>query len=498
MTTAAPRLHHRVVAARRSLTLPRAALVCGAVAFLSALTWSLIVPAFQAPDEQQHFAYVQHLAETGALPKDQAKTVYSPELATALRDLRFERIQFDPLVGVRWSAADDRRLHRDLDAETRRRGNGDVGLVMPHPPLFYGIEAIPYLAASQGSLLDRLALMRVVASLLAGATAALAYLFIREALPGASWAWMVGGLAVALQPLFGHISGSVNPDSLLFAMAAALLYCLARAFRRGLSPGLAVAIGGVIGMGMLSKLNFVGLVPAAVIGLVAAALHERRGSVAAGLRLPAMSLAVAAIPMALGIALNVATGRPAIPSNTYGDIYMAAAMADRGTISGLLGFSWEFYLFGDLFPGVSQSWHGIWLASFVSQFGWVDTRFPDTVTDLALVPTAIGLLLAARTIAAHWEDLRARLAEASTWLVAVLGVAGMVAATAYPLWLSHSGGAAQARYLLPLLPLYGGVLTLAARGAGARFGPAVGVLIVVTALGHDIFSQLLAISRYYG
>src|SRR4029077_7450726 len=48
--------------------IPRAAWVCALVAFLSAACWSFITPPFQVPDEQDHFAYTQQLAETGQLP----------------------------------------------------------------------------------------------------------------------------------------------------------------------------------------------------------------------------------------------------------------------------------------------------------------------------------------------------------------------------------------------------------------------------------------------
>jgi hypothetical protein len=51
---------------------------------------------------------------------------------------------------------------------------------------------------------------------------------------------------------------------------------------------------------------------------------------------------------------------------------------------------------------------------------------------------------------------------------------------------------------MPLLPLAAVVLALAARGAGKRWGPAVGVLIVLLFLAQNIFSQLLVVSRYYG
>jgi hypothetical protein len=42
------------------------------------------------------------------------------------------------------------------------------------------------------------------------------------------------------------------------------------------------------------------------------------------------------------------------------------------------------------------------------------------------------------------------------------------------------------------------VLVLAARGAGRRWGPAVGAMIVLLVLAQNAFSQLLVISHYYG
>jgi hypothetical protein len=53
------------------------------------------------------------------------------------------------------------------------------------------------------------------------------------------------------------------------------------------------------------------------------------------------------------------------------------------------------------------------------------------------------------------------------------------------------------RYLLPLLPLYGALLALAARGAGRRLLPVAGAAIVVLALAHDVFAQLLLVGRFY-
>jgi len=40
-------------------------------------------------------------------------------------------------------------------------------------------------------------------------------------------------------------------------------------------------------------------------------------------------------------------------------------------------------------------------------------------------------------------------------------------------------------------------VALAVRGAGRRWAPAVGGFLVVLAMGHSLFSQLLTISRFY-
>ncbi len=52
--------------------------------------------------------------------------------------------------------------------------------------------------------------------------------------PRRAWAWIVGGLSAALAPLLGFTSGGVTPTRCCSRSRAALFYCLARAFRRGL------------------------------------------------------------------------------------------------------------------------------------------------------------------------------------------------------------------------------------------------------------------------
>ena len=177
-------------------------------------------------------------------------------------------------------------------------GPGDAGRAASEPPLYYALETIPYELASGGTLLDQLELMRLLSALCGALTALFAFLFIRETLPGVRWAWTVGGLGVSLAPLLGYISGALNPDALLAAVSAALFYLLARAFRGGLTTRLAVAIGALSAVGLLTKLNFLGLAPGVIVGLVVLTLRAPAAPRRAYAVL-ACALAIAASPALL-------------------------------------------------------------------------------------------------------------------------------------------------------------------------------------------------------
>jgi hypothetical protein len=86
----------------------------------------------------------------------------------------------------------------------------------------------------------------------------------------------------------------------------------------------------------------------------------------------------------------------------------------------------------------------------------------------------------------------------AVYATTAIGLMGLVGADSYLTFPRLTAEYAQVRYMLPLLPLFGAALALAARGAGRRWGPAVGALIVVLFMAHDVFSQLLVVGRYYG
>jgi len=282
--------------------IPRAARWCALVAFLNAAVWAGVTPIFHVPDETSHVAYLQYLAETGKVPNTPGGNGISDEEAGVMEQLRFNDV-----VGFRDELSlSSEAEQRNLDLVERNRPNpangGGVIETSGQPPLYYALGSAIYLASPWKGLTQRVLLIRLLSALCAAATTLFVFMFLRE-LFAEPWTWTVGALAVAFQPMVGFMAGGVHPDNLFFAASAALLFGLARAFRRGLTPALGAGIGAALAVGVLSKINFYALLPGAVfaLGMLVWRAHGRRGDAVRG---AAVSLALLAVALGAYAVLN--------------------------------------------------------------------------------------------------------------------------------------------------------------------------------------------------
>jgi hypothetical protein len=479
-----------IVAARP----PRALMwAIAAIAFCNAAAWSLLTPAFQVPDEVAHVAYVQHIGETGGPPPNPHHALLSEEQSAAMAGSRFGAAHEPTIRAAVWSPLQQRALLAALHAHPSRRAVKDIGDVEPEPPLYYALEAIPYELGRGATFLDRLMLMRLLSALMASVTALFAFLFVRECLPGRPWTWPVGGLGVAFTPMLGFISGGVNPDALLCAIAAALLYCLAHGFRRGVDRRLVLWVGGLLAAGLLAKVNVVGLVPGVLLGLALAARRSAGGSRRSVAEAVGLAVAIMVAPYVLVTVLEAlawsrpwAVGRPRAPESHV-------------SLGAHVSFLWQ--IFFPRLPGQHRlfpeypAYEDLW-KTFVGAFGWIVARFPPWGYRVALAAFALVGALAGRTLVARRAALRRRRGELCAYATLVLVLLALVGLSAD--LRRNVVEVVQGRYLLPLLGLFAALLALAARGAGVRWGRAAGGVIVVAAVGWTLLGQLVTIAFFYG
>jgi hypothetical protein len=491
--------------------IPRAGWLCAVVGLLAAVVWSLIVPAFQYADEPRQFAYAQYVAEAGRPPRGVfGQAGRSPEERRVQRAMRYNqrRLEMRALTTPRAQ----RRIQHALDAGASRLSQGGYTTSTNNPPLYYAIEALAYHASPSTNLLDRLQWMRLVSALMASLTVLFGFMFLRELLPGTPWAWTVGALAIALQPQFGNESGAINSDNLLWTASAGVFFLTALSFRRGLTPWRGAAIGAAAAVGLLSKATMLGLLPGAILGLgllVLTAEPERRR---ATLKAAAIAVGVAAVPVVAYMVVNsavwdrgllLASGTSLPIPDTVGSPLPPKLNGTSHAITGTLSYIWQFYLprlwFMVPVNGFTYWPAGhIWFGGFVGRFGDLEYGLPGVAYAVAAVAYIGVVALAARELIVRRLALRHRWAEFATYAAMLIGLLAVIHIPGYGIRLRQEGDWEQARYLFPLLPLYGAIIALAARGAGRRWGPAVAVLIVSFALAHTLLALLVTVNRYYG
>ncbi len=244
---------------------------------LLSITYSVVTPIFEAPDELQHYFFVQHLADgeglpiiTGPVPDIQAE-VHQPPLYYALGALATFWIDTGPLTDFVW-----RNPHAQIGVPT---ASGNVNMVVHSAE-----ESFPYRGVTLA-----VHLVRLLSVLMGAATVLTTYCIARQIMPqhphpgppptlgeGAK-ALAIGAAVVnAFNPQFAFISGTINNDNLvivLFALAALLLVVLAR---REVSRGHLILLGLVIGLASLTKLTGLILLPLAAMVLGAVALRRQQ------------------------------------------------------------------------------------------------------------------------------------------------------------------------------------------------------------------------------
>jgi 4-amino-4-deoxy-L-arabinose transferase-like glycosyltransferase len=494
-------------ASNRPLRVARRAVRPGAaialIAFVNAASWALITPAFNTPDEPEHFAYAQYLAETGHAPAraPDSRPPYSTDQTLALDAVDvYSQISLPdgrpPWLALQQSQWQQRRAavpHPD------NNGGGITTAGSPHQPAYYALLAPAYLAVSSQSPFSQLTAMRLVSALLGAIVAFCAFAIVRELLPRQPVAALAAGLLVAFHPMFGFISGAVNNDSGINAAGALVLYMLIRGLRRGLSWRLALALGAVLAIAPLMKETGYEIYPAAAVGLLGIAWRARG-------RLdprPWASLAAAfiAVKGVWGLLQPVfyptVAGRP-----SGGGIAATSALSVAEHAPGrFLVYLWELFLprlsfMGTLFPP-GWPFRSIYVVRGWGAFGWYTWIFPNWVyLAIILAMAAVGLLALATAVRER-VAARARIFEIA--VIALYPVCVLVAVEAA--FFAPNGGrtvvAEQGRYIFPAITALAAIAVAGTFGLGRRWHVALAATLVVAMIGLSYASQLLTLGSFY-
>lgn len=223
---------------------------------LLATIYSLTTPLFEAPDEMDHFRYVNWLATGQGLPN------LADDLAQAGHEIGQPPLYYGLLAAIVWPV--------DMS---------DLFEVAPANPYWregVGVNLHYHTQAEQFPWRDTalaVRLARFVSILLGIITVTATYHIARLIMPGFA---LLAAAFVVFNPMFVFMSGVVNNDNLIVALSTLTLWLLVRNL---LLPSTAVwsyaLVGIVWGLAILSKMSGAALGGVILVGLAFTAYRRR-------------------------------------------------------------------------------------------------------------------------------------------------------------------------------------------------------------------------------
>jgi 4-amino-4-deoxy-L-arabinose transferase-like glycosyltransferase len=468
-----------------------------AVSALLAVAWACLTPAFQAPDEQRHYAYVQTVAENFDLPGDPTKPQFSKQVLAGMAALNGPQVSGQRQVKPEWDPAAERAWLATQGAAPRDDGGGR-NPASTYPPVSYAWESLGYLATSSGTVFDQLLGARLMSAFWLPFTVLGTWLLAGELFGRRRLLQTVAASVPALTPMVAFISGSVSPDGMLYAVWSFALWMGVRAVKRGVPVVDGVLFFALVGLACTVKAASFALLPAAVL-VAALGLFARRSS---GLGRMVRLGAIVAVPLALTLGAWF-LGAKLLDRLAAAQISETTASASGTDWRELFSYVWQYYL--PRIPGqtdyVVKPINGgypllhVWITQGWGAFGWLEVKFAPWIYKVLGVVT-VGI--AGGAVAALWRGRRAiDLRVASFLAVACLSLLAGLHWTDYHQLEAGAKGFMQGRYLFPLIGVMGAALAAAVSLVPVRWRGAVAGGTVAGLFAFHLLCVGLVLERFY-
>ena len=423
-----------------------------------ATLYSLVTPAFEAPDEVGHFYYISHLIRTHTLPHQidsNSGEAHQPPLYYLIASLGASLGDVNDEGGA---------FHF----------NPSFTAGIPGPNINVGLHGSADKFPYEGQALA-LHLTRIVSVLMGAATIALILLFgwmIFPQQPGVGW---LAAILAAFNPQFLFISGSINNDNLLILLSTLAWIQALRTYHEPKKEGNWLLLGLLAAAGLLTKLN--GLLIGAIAGLVLVIISLREKSLKRFL--------VGATEIALPVVL-ISGWWFLRNQQLYGDplgwnIYSGIYAANERQIPIALN---------ELTEIIKTQYHSFW-----GVFGWMNLFAPGWFFQIIKAILVISLAGWIISVLKRWfKRLSDQQQQAIAWLIVIVVAQELLM---FFIIMNCNASCYQGRYLFPAI---GPIMILLSLGIFHLFGRYAKVflpILVVLLIFSAIYIPLRVIQPAY-
>ena len=349
---------------------------------LKGVIWSLALPLWQGPDEEDHYNVIQFIAELGRLP-DEQDTFLVDEVALSRELADVGRLPYAPeqrqaftQTSIGPGEVDLAQLPPETRSSFERQA---VGKLNKATPFYYMVAALPYRLFDDGDLLSRAQTQRLFSLLMSSGIVVIAYLITRLLFPTNAAIRLTIPTLVAFHPMMTQMSAVVTVDGFFILCYSLLIMLSIMIFRDGFDWRYGLIMGLVFAVSFLTKPTINGFAP--LIGLLV--VYDlwrgkgRRKEIIWG-------------ALIMGVVILALTGWWMIRSlRINNDLFYFNPVLEGHRI--IQNPFFDYAPFAHMVDYYRSVWGGLFV-TWWAHFGWIDTALPPSVYTLLRILTFAAIL----------------------------------------------------------------------------------------------------------
>lgn len=251
-------------------------------AFFNALSWIILIPIWQYPDEQAHFAQIQDVAELGYVPfslNTSREIVLSEKVLGTERDsLGNNKFTYHPEYKIEYSA-DSNGIFEDVIRNLPKTARSELvkNEATQNPPLYYFLGSMFYKIFYNSDLFTRVFAVRIMSALIFLATIYLSYKIGVVIFENDKFLPIVLASVVAFKPMLVFSSTGILPDTLTNMFFTAIIFLSLEILQEGLKKKYLVGFLAILIAGVITRQHFLLVIPVILIPLTLRTIRTENG-----------------------------------------------------------------------------------------------------------------------------------------------------------------------------------------------------------------------------
>lgn len=247
--------------------------------FFKQLVWIVLIPVFQTPDEQAHFAQVQNAAENnipGVLST-------SKEIITAEKFLGVYRdsagnnsFTYHPEYRIPYTNSVvgyfENKINNIPQSDRKKLVKNEATW---YPPLYYNFSAIGYKIAYSGSIIDRVFFIRFWQSIIYLLTIFVYYLLAKQLFKSSVLIFSFMTF-ISFLPMPSYVVSGVTSDNLMNLLFPLPIFLGVKIIKDGVKSQYLIAFLFSFALGFLTKPHFVIALPIFALAVVTRKIYEKQ------------------------------------------------------------------------------------------------------------------------------------------------------------------------------------------------------------------------------